>query len=731
MSKLPQVKNRAPAPIQITAEQILREAKDRGLEDAPKPPKQFITDADELRLHQQTKRKDFEDQIRRQRHKIGVWCKYALWEASLKEFERARSVFERALDIDYRNQTVWLKYAEMEMKNKFINHARNIWDRCVTLLPRVDIFWFKYTYMEEMVGAIEEARQVFERWMKWEPMDMSWHAFIKFEMRQGQIVRAREIYERYVKCFPTSRGYLKYAKWEEYQNQLSLARNVYERALEEVHSTERSIKLIVNFARFEERCKEFDRARVIYRYALEETKGTIEELDELKQEFLGFEKRHGSREDIEDVILNRRRSQYEEILRVDCYNYDAWFDFIRLEEAEGHDIDKIRNIYDRAVGNVPPIVEKRYWKRYMYLWINYALFEELHAKDIARTRTVYNSALKVIPHKSFTFGKIWILASQFEVRQRDLIAARRIFGQAIGMAGKENIFKGYIELELQLGEVERCRVIYGKYIEMMPFNSNAWKSFAQLEINVGETERARGIYDLAISQPEMDMPELLWKAFIDFEISEGEFDKSRALFEKLLRKTSHVKVWISYAQFEASLVVDESNDAKTARDLKLTREIFTRGYAFLKQQGLKEERLLLLESWREAEVQASSSKENLIAVESKFPRKIKMRRPVLAEDGSGRETGWEEYYDYQFPDDDKKIVGLKLLENAMKWKLAAAAMAASGNASVVTAESELEAIVDGDNINEDVDEVTVKVGLETPKAGEDSNEMNISDDEFS
>ena len=71
MSKLPQVKNRAPAPIQISAEQILREAKERGIEDVPKAPKQFITDADELRLHQQTKRKDFEDQIRRQRHKIG------------------------------------------------------------------------------------------------------------------------------------------------------------------------------------------------------------------------------------------------------------------------------------------------------------------------------------------------------------------------------------------------------------------------------------------------------------------------------------------------------------------------------------------------------------------------------------------------------------------------------------------------------------------------------------
>ena len=38
--------------------------------------------------------------------------------------------------------------------------------------------------------------------------------------------------------------------------------------------------------------------------------------------------------------------------------------------------------------------------------------------------------------------------------------------------------------------------------------------------------------------------------------------------------------------------------------------------------------------------------------------------------------GWEEYYDYNFPDDEKKVMGFKILENAMKWKLAAAAAAA-------------------------------------------------------
>jgi hypothetical protein len=45
---------------------------------------------------------------------------------------------------------------------------------------------------------------------------------------------------------------------------------------------------------------------------------------------------------------------------------------------------------------VPPLQEKRFWRRYIYLWINYAIFEELQAKDMERTREVYRQMLKVV-----------------------------------------------------------------------------------------------------------------------------------------------------------------------------------------------------------------------------------------------------------------------------------------------------------------------------------------------
>lgn len=49
-----------------------------------------------------------------------------------RDIPRARSVYERALQVNYRHLAFWLKYAEMEMRHRFVNHARNIFDRCAS-----------------------------------------------------------------------------------------------------------------------------------------------------------------------------------------------------------------------------------------------------------------------------------------------------------------------------------------------------------------------------------------------------------------------------------------------------------------------------------------------------------------------------------------------------------------------------------------------------------------------
>lgn len=674
--KLPRptrVKNKTPAPIQITAEQILREARERQ-ESEIRPPKQKITDSTELGDYRLRKRKEFEDLIRRVRWNVSVWVKYAQWEESQKDFKRARSVWERSLEVDYRNTTLWLKYAEMEMKNKFINHARNVWDRAVSLLPRVDQLWYKYIHMEEMLGNVAGARQIYERWMQWQPDQQGWLSYIKFELRYNEIDRARAIYERFVQCHPRIGAWIRYAKFEMKNGEIARARNCYERAVDLLADDEEAEQLFVAFAQFEERCKETERARCIYKFALDHIpKGRAEEV---YKKFVAFEKQYGDREGIDDAIVGKRRFEYEDEVRKNPLNYDNWFDYIRLEESVGIK-ERVREVYERAIANVPPAEEKRYWQRYIYLWINYALYEELDAQDMERTRDVYRECLKLIPHDKFSFAKIWLLAAQFEIRQLNLKGARHILGNAIGRAPKDKIFKKYIEIELQLGNIERCRKLYEKYLEWSPENCYAWTKYAELERSLCETERARAIYELAIAQPALDMPELLWKAYIDFEIGEGEFENTRALYERLLDRTKHLKVWISYAKFEATAMEDgEGTDMaedeaqqflyeKKKLCVQHARRVFERALSHFRVSApeLKEERAMLLEEWLNIEKDFGELGD-VGSVQAKMPKKLKRRRPLMTEDGP---AGFEEYFDYLFPE-ETQTTNLKILEAAYKWK---------------------------------------------------------------
>ncbi|KAG0288089.1 NineTeen Complex (NTC) component [Dissophora globulifera] len=543
--------------------------------------------------------------------------------------------------------TLYLKYVEMEMKHKNISLARNLFDRI-------------YTYMEEMLEEVARARQIFERWMQWEPEEEAWMAYVKFEKRYKEMDRARAVYERFVHIHPDSKNWIKWAEFEEREGSTEKARDIFTRAIEVMGEELMEQRLFISFAKFETRQKEIERARVIYKYALDRIPRSKSQA--LYNQYVQFEKQYGDKDGIEDVVVGKRRLQYEAELATNLKNYDTWFDYGKLEEGTG-DVDRVREVYERAIAQVPPAQEKRLWRRYIYLWIKYALFEELETKDYERARQVYKGCIQLIPHKKFTFAKIWLMYAKFEIRQLDLNAARKTLGMALGVCPKDKLFKGYIELELELRDIARARTLYSRYLQWSPSNCAAWIKFAELESELQDTERARAIFDLAIAQPELDMPEILWKAYIDFEVGEEEWNNARSLYRKLLQRTAHVKVWISWAHFEAS--VPEEGQAALARG------VFSKGYQTMKEQGLKEERVILLEAWKEFEQaqDTPNAPEALKAVMDMMPKMVKKLRQVESLDGlSAGSSQREEYYDYIFPDDQTERPNFKLLSKAHEWK---------------------------------------------------------------
>lgn len=170
------------------------------------------------------------------------------------------------------------------------------------------------------------------------------------------------------------------------------AREIYQMAFEffgqeEEDDIDRSQTIYTAFAKLETKQKEYERARTIYKYALDRLPRSRSV--GLYASYTHFEKQFGDRASVEATVLGKRRIQYEEELaNSGTTNYDTWFDYARLEEdalRSGDEdrergIARVREVYERAVAHVPPGEEKRYWRRYIFLWLYYAAFEELEAK---------------------------------------------------------------------------------------------------------------------------------------------------------------------------------------------------------------------------------------------------------------------------------------------------------------------------------------------------------------
>ena len=148
----------------------------------------------------------------------------------------------------------------------------------------------------------------------------------------------------------------------------------------------------------------------------------------------------------------------------------------------------------------------------------------------------------------------------------------------------------------------------------------------------------------------------------------------------MLQRTKHVKVWASFAKFEAD----------QARSVGRVRDIMDQAQSYFRdsQPEQKEERKMLLETWIQIE-KGFGDLDYIATIKEKLPIKVQKRRTLAApnETATQADTGaadqavanpvdedvdmnrWEEFYDYVFPDDErtgqgKSIKHLKLLDRA-------------------------------------------------------------------
>ncbi|QLL31976.1 hypothetical protein HG536_0C01440 [Torulaspora globosa] len=667
---------------QISAEQILKEVYEKRKIVKPST-KVDILDLEELHEYQRRKRSEYETYLKRNRLDMGQWIRYAQFEIEQHDIRRARSVFERGLLVDGGYVPLWVRYIDAEVKLKFINHARNLLDRAVNLLPRVDKFWYKYLLMEESLGNFDIVRSLFTKWISLEPNANAWDSFVDFEMRQERWENAREVFARYVLVHPSAATWLKWVRFETTHGDVNSVRKVYELAVDTLLSfqiyerTDELIELVISFATWESSEREFERARSLYAISIQKWPQS----QALKDSMLNFEKTFGSFTSAEENVIVKRRRRYEDRLRENPRDFDTWWLYLNI--IEEHFRSELSNSLEKSVhANEPQTLSKNIgWKQYILLWMRLLLFSELEVCDIERTRMLYKRLIdNVIPHKHFTFSKIWLMYAEFEIRQGDVSKARKILGRSIGMCPKPKTFKRYIELEIKLKQFDRVRKLYEKYLEFDSSNVSTWISYAELEENLGDEQRCRAIYDLAISKSaELDLSQrsrqTLMQRAIAFETDEQEFTIARNLHERYVELDGDSPAtWINYAHYESSVPSDEQltslqeaaeqgdEDVEfkpAAENYSRSRKVFERALKHFKQKGNHEGRIAILEAYKDFE-DINGTVEEHEAVLKRMPQ-VTTR---LTADGIEKKI-------YVFPEDEngkEKAPNVsKLLAFAKKW----------------------------------------------------------------
>lgn len=676
---------------QITSEKLIKDSYDQRIR--LEKTAQSIEDLEELRSSQLTIRRDYEQHINQNRLNTGQWLRYAKWEAETNhEIKRARSIYERALQVNVEHIPFWTSYINLEISNGFVNHARNLLERAIAILPRVDKFWYTYIQMEETLHNPAKVRQLFEKWVTWGPSTRVWDAYVEFEKRWKESDNVRNVFKRYLILNPKGSVWLSWINFEIPMGDIQYIRNVFESAIDTLllhDMNDDSIPTIIRkWTRWELKQGEQKRAKEIFQNILDKSKFNFhpEQYEKLFNLSLDFREYPASESlQKEENHYEKRKLTYFLNIESNPRDVDSWW--LLLDLLEGTELIEYMEL-SISRETVPQDNTKTLtWCRYIYLWIKYAFYQEFVIKDVDRTREIWNDCLKVIP-SGFTFGKIWILLAEFEIRNSDdgVDKARKVLGRAIGTLKepKNKIFKYYIKLEKRLGEYDRVRKIYQKWLELSLTSGKSQSveillDFIDFEKELQEYERCESLFYLGLELAQNELVsrslnpfDYLYVSFIEYYKELFEYDKARALLKDILKEHDDVKLWIFLANFESSIPNEEQlrrfNELLSPtfefqieeEQKQNSRTVFEDALKNFTAKQSDEERVIILQAWKGYEEKYGDS--NTIAkVTEKFPQILKRTR---------QHNGLhEEYLEYVFPADDNTADKdfSKFLMNAKAW----------------------------------------------------------------
>lgn len=321
-----------------------------------------------------------------QKNLIELIISFANWEASIQEIERAKAIFNLAIEKWPNNATLNESYLNLKkrygdsqtIEESILTKRKVYYERLLSERKQdYDTWWIYLDFIEEnfplqMLISLEKATDINNK----PPLnptqnkvDIAWQRYLFLWMRRLIYIELKS-------------------------NDINLCRELYNKIIEEIIIPSKLMynKIWLMFANFEIRQENIDTARKILGKCI-----GISPNEEIFQEYINIE--------IKLKEFDRVRKLYEKFIEFNPMDISTWFAYIQLEENLG-DEDRVRGIFRIMLNNEVMNLEINTRKIIMERFITF----ETDAEEYNNGRALYREYLEMTNYSV----EIWISYAMYE-----------------------------------------------------------------------------------------------------------------------------------------------------------------------------------------------------------------------------------------------------------------------------------------------------------------------------
>ena len=241
----------------------------------------------------------------------------------------------------------------------------------------------------------------------------------------------------------------------------------------------------------------------------------------------------------------RKRTEYENALRRNRFNYGQWMRYAQFE-IDQKDIRRARSVFERAL-------EVDY--KNVAMWVRY-IQTEIKQKNINHARNLLERATYLLPR----IDKLWYMYVTIEESIGNIVAVDEIFEKWLQWKPVKDVWIHYLDYQERYEEFDNERLTFEKLV--IVFNdSDSWLRWVDFEKTHGDAINVANVYKLGVNS--LFKSSLLDAAYmiswVQYQYANKKFNKVKELYDfgfKSLKEDEKKKLQKFQIDYEKQYGVD-------------------------------------------------------------------------------------------------------------------------------------------------------------------------------